>query len=57
MTKLDTIMTDTALASLLREMVEDAKHDYDIAPDRSSQLQALARLARVRAALAGFNAS
>lgn len=56
MTKLDTIMTDTKLGSLLREMIEDARHDYDTAPDRASQLQALARLARLRASLAGLEA-
>lgn len=56
MTKLDTIMTDTKLASLLREMIEDARHEYQHAPDRSAELSALARLARLRAALTGLEA-
>lgn len=56
MIQIDTILTDTKLSALLRSMIEDARHDYDHAPDRASQLQALARLARLRAALAGLEA-
>lgn len=44
------------VGSALREMIKDARHDYDTAPDRASQLQALARLARLRASLAGLGA-
>lgn len=56
MTTLDTILTDTKLAALLCGMIEDARHDYQNAPDRAAELQALARLARLRASLAGLEA-
>lgn len=45
---------DTDVAAILRRRIEEAKADYDIAPDRSFQLQALGRLARLKAALAGL---
>lgn len=48
---------DGDIAALLRSRIEAAKFDYDHALDRSLQLQALARMARLKAALAGLEAT
>lgn len=48
---------DTDVVAILRRRIAEAKADYDNAPDRAFQLQALARLARLKAALAGLEAT
>lgn len=48
---------DGDIRANLRSRIEAAKFDYDHALDRSIQLQALARLARLKAALAGLEAT
>lgn len=46
--------SDGDICAQLRSRIAVAKFDYDHALDRSLQLQALARLARLKAALAGI---
>lgn len=48
---------DGDIRASLRSRIAAAKFDYDNALDRSIQLQALARLARLKAALAGLEAT
>lgn len=48
---------DGDIRESLRRRIAAAKFDYDNALDRSLQLQALARMARLKAALAGLEAS
>lgn len=48
---------DGDLAMVLRRRIAEAKFDYDHALDRALQLQALGRLARLKAALAGLEAT
>jgi hypothetical protein len=45
---------DGDIRASLRSRISAAKFDYDHALDRALQLQALARLARLKAALAGI---
>lgn len=45
---------DGDICAQLRSRIATAKFDYDHALDRALQLQALARLARLKAALAGI---
>lgn len=48
---------DGDIRSQLRARIATAKFDYDHALDRALQLQALGRLARLKAALAGLEAT
>lgn len=48
---------DGDIRASLRSRIEAAKFDYDHALDRALQLQALARMARLKAALAGLEAT
>ena len=47
---------DDDVKASLRHRIKTATADYDNATDRASQLQALARMARLKAALAGLEA-
>jgi hypothetical protein len=47
---------DGDLRATLKSRIEAAKFDYDHALDRRSQLHALARMARLKAALAAIEA-
>lgn len=49
--------SDGDIVASLRSRIEAARFDYDHALDRRIQLQALARLARLKAALAGLEAT